>query len=209
MAPRRRFKKIIILGDSGVGKTSLMTRFVDKKFSDQYKATIGADFLSTTINIDNNDVTLQIWDTAGQERFQSLGTSFYRGADACIIVYDVTEKKSFDNMKTWRKEFLNQAQIKDADKYPFVILGNKIDLEDKRQVDEKRTALPWCEQNGEMPHFEVSAKDSTRVDEAFKEVSTRALQREPANVDDSFEINNVELEANPHAGQNDDKGCAC
>ena len=86
--------KVVILGDSGVGKTSLMNQYVNKRFSAQYKATIGADFLTKEVMIDDKLVTLQIWDTAGQERFQSLGVAFYRGADACILVYDITSPKA-------------------------------------------------------------------------------------------------------------------
>ncbi|KUF84732.1 Ras-related protein Rab-7a [Phytophthora nicotianae] len=85
--------KLIILGDSGVGKTSLMNQYVNQKFSNQYKATIGADFLTKEIMLDDKLVTMQIWDTAGQERFQSLGVAFYRGADACVLVYDITNPK--------------------------------------------------------------------------------------------------------------------
>lgn len=109
--------KIVILGNSGVGKTSLMNRYHSNKFTGQYKATIGADFLSKEVTIPSpsssmpKKCTLQIWDTAGQERFQSLGTSFYRGADACLLVYDVTDIKSFEGLDRWREEFLRQVGI--------------------------------------------------------------------------------------------------
>jgi Ras-related protein Rab-7A len=132
--------KIVILGDSGVGKTSLMNRYAHGKFTGQYKATIGADFLSKDdVVIDTYAgrtlCTLQIWDTAGQERFQSLGAGFYRGADACLLVYDVTDPHSLDNLDHWRKEFLDQVGfgiggggLGDASaQFPFVVLGNKID----------------------------------------------------------------------------------
>lgn len=86
MATRKKvLLKVIILGDSGVGKTSLMNQYVNKKFSNQYKATIGADFLTKEVIVDDRIVTMQIWDTAGQERFQSLGVAFYRGADCCVL----------------------------------------------------------------------------------------------------------------------------
>ena len=102
--------KVIILGDSGVGKTALMNQYVNRKFSNQYKATIGADFLTKDITLeDGRQVTLQIWDTAGQERFQSLGVAFYRGADACVLVYDVTSQNSFKTLEIWRDEFLIQS----------------------------------------------------------------------------------------------------
>ncbi|XP_056851293.1 LOW QUALITY PROTEIN: ras-related protein RABG3a [Raphanus sativus] len=110
MATRRRtLLKVIVLGDSGVGKTSLMNQYVHNKFSQQYKATIGADFVTKELQIGDKLVTLQIWDTAGQERFQSLGAAFYRGADCCALVYDVNVAKSFDSLETWHEEFLKQV----------------------------------------------------------------------------------------------------
>ncbi|KNA22458.1 hypothetical protein SOVF_033980 [Spinacia oleracea] len=124
---RRKLLKIIILGDSGVGKTSLMNQFVNKKFSNQYKATIGADFLTKELQFEDRLFTLQIWDTAGQERFQSLGVAFYRGADCCVLTYDVNVMKSFENLNRWREEFLLQASPSDPDNFPFILLGNKID----------------------------------------------------------------------------------
>lgn len=106
---KRALFKVIVLGDSGVGKTSLVAQYVHKRFSNQYKATIGADFMSKELQVDDRLVTLQIWDTAGQERFQSLGVAFYRGADCCVLVYDVNVLKSFDNLDNWHREFLNQV----------------------------------------------------------------------------------------------------
>ncbi|MCO5593721.1 hypothetical protein L7F22_047738 [Adiantum nelumboides] len=112
MATRKRtLLKVIILGDSGVGKTSLMNQYVNKKFSNQYKATIGADFLTKEVQVEDRLVTMQIWDTAGQERFQSLGVAFYRGADCCVLVYDVNVMKSFENLDNWRNEFLIQVTL--------------------------------------------------------------------------------------------------
>merc|ERR1712097_82155 len=105
-----------------------MNQYVNKKFNTQYKATIGADFLTKEVSIPERLVTMQIWDTAGQERFQSLGVAFYRGADACILVFDLTSKKSFENLDTWREEFLVQSGPPDQDTFPFVVLGNKVDL---------------------------------------------------------------------------------
>jgi Ras-related protein Rab-7A len=145
MASRKKvLLKVIILGDSGVGKTSLMNQYVNKKFSNQYKATIGADFLTKEVMVDDRLVTMQIWDTAGQERFQSLGVAFYRGADCCVLCYDVNVAKTFENLDSWRDEFLIQAGPRDPDHFPFVVLGNKIDLENQRVVSQKR-ALAWCQ----------------------------------------------------------------
>jgi len=146
MSHRKKvLKKVIILGDSGVGKTSLMGQYVHRKFTSQYKATIGADFLSKELSIDDKLVTLQIWDTAGQERFQSLGQAFYRGADCCVLVYDVTDSKSFENLDSWRDEFLGSSNPPDENEFPFVILGNKIDLPHKREVSDSRLK-EWCKE---------------------------------------------------------------
>ncbi|KAF6776868.1 hypothetical protein AHF37_03713 [Paragonimus kellicotti] len=120
--------KVIIVGDSGVGKTSLMNQYVTRKFSNQYKATIGADFLTKETTVDDRVVTLQLWDTAGQERFQSLGVAFYRGADCCVLVYDVTMPNTFKTLDSWRDEFLIQASPRDPENFPFVVIGNKCDL---------------------------------------------------------------------------------
>jgi Ras-related protein Rab-7A len=107
---------------------------VNKKFSASYKATIGADFLTKEVLVDDRLVTMQLWDTAGQERFQSLGVAFYRGADCCVLVYDVNNSKSFDTLDSWRDEFLIQASPRDPENFPFVVLGNKIDVEENKRM---------------------------------------------------------------------------
>ncbi|XP_048597491.1 ras-related protein RABG2 isoform X1 [Brassica napus] len=125
----RTLLKVIVLGDSGVGKTSLMNQYVYKKFNRQYKATIGADFVTKELHIEDKSVTLQIWDTAGQERFHSLGAAFYRGADCCVLVYDVNDLKSFETLNTWHSEFLKQANPMEPETFPFVLIGNKTEVD--------------------------------------------------------------------------------
>merc|ERR1712146_676737 len=168
MASRNKvLLKVIILGDSGVGKTSLMNQYVNRKFSNQYKATIGADFLTKDITLDDNrQVTLQIWDTAGQERFQSLGVAFYRGADACVLVYDVTNVKSFQQLDSWREEFLIQAMPRDPDNFPFIVLGNKVDKPEAERLVNAAKAQSWCrEKPTPIEHFETSAKMNMNVEQ--------------------------------------------
>jgi len=171
--------KVIILGDSGVGKTSLMNQYVHKKFSNQYKATIGADFLTKEVVVDDKLVTLQIWDTAGQERFQSLGVAFYRGADSCVLCYDITDQKSFDSLDNWMEEFLSHAAPRNNESFPFVVLGNKADMPNKRQVNAAR-AMQWCQNKGNITMFETSAKEAVNVDQAFQTIAKNALQQEAA-----------------------------
>uniref|UniRef100_A0A670IWA5 RAB7A, member RAS onco family n=1 Tax=Podarcis muralis TaxID=64176 RepID=A0A670IWA5_PODMU len=159
-----------------VGKTSLMNQYVNKKFSNQYKATIGADFLTKEVMVDDRLVTMQIWDTAGQERFQSLGVAFYRGADCCVLVFDVTAPNTFKTLDSWRDEFLIQASPRDPENFPFVVLGNKIDLEN-RQVTTKR-AQAWCYSKNNIPYFETSAKEAINVEQAFQTIARNALKQE-------------------------------
>jgi len=205
MAARRKvLLKVIILGDSGVGKTSLMNQYVNKKFSNQYKATIGADFLTKEVIVDDRVVTMQIWDTAGQERFQSLGVAFYRGADCCVLCFDVNNAKSFETLDSWRDEFLIQASPRDPENFPFVVLGNKVDQEEsKRTISEKR-ATAWCNTKGNIPFFETSAKEAINVEEAFQTIAKNALQQE-AEIEVDFP-DPIKLDGET---TNRDPGCAC
>ncbi|KAG2195274.1 rab small monomeric GTPase [Mucor mucedo] len=198
--------KVIILGDSGVGKTSLMNQYVNKKFSGQYKATIGADFLTKEVMVDDKLVTMQIWDTAGQERFQSLGVAFYRGADCCVLVYDVNNNKSYESLGQWHDEFLVQASPRDPDNFPFVVLGNKVDVdESKRMVSQKR-AMAFCQAKGNIPYFETSAKEAINVEQAFQTIAKNALQQETdvelySDISDPIRIDSDNTK--------DFSGCAC
>ncbi|KAL1364812.1 hypothetical protein HN51_012970 [Arachis hypogaea] len=176
---KRTLLKVILLGDSGVGKTSLMNQYVYRKFSQHYKATIGADFVTKELQVDDKLVTLQIWDTAGQERFNSLGAAFYRGADCCVLVYDVNAHKTFDTLNNWHDEFIKQADLNDHEAFPFVLLGNKVDVDggNSRKVTEKK-AREWCASRGNLPYFETSAKEGYNVEEAFLNVAKIASENE-------------------------------
>ena len=208
MSTHKSLQKIIILGAQGVGacpphsrrrraaraasltrppsragKTSLMERFVAQKFTSQYKATIGADFSTKDVTVGNELVTLQIWDTAGQERYQSLGTAFYRGADACVLVYDVSDAMSFTKLESWRTAFLSAADIKDPQTFPFVVLGNKADLEAPKHIVQTGAVGAWCDKHGKIPSFLVSAKTGDNVESAFlnvvKAAAARVKEEEP------------------------------
>eukprot|EP00698_Gefionella_okellyi_P016242 TRINITY_DN4644_c0_g1_i1.p2 TRINITY_DN4644_c0_g1~~TRINITY_DN4644_c0_g1_i1.p2 ORF type:complete len:258 (+),score=48.43 TRINITY_DN4644_c0_g1_i1:38-811(+) len=121
-----RLYKLIMLGDSGVGKTAICRRYAQGLFSKQYKATIGADFFQKQITLrDEFVITVQVWDTAGQERFQSLGPAFYRGADACILVFDVSAPHTVRNLAHWVSDFMSQMH---SEVPPMFLIANKCDL---------------------------------------------------------------------------------
>ncbi|GAV60821.1 Ras domain-containing protein, partial [Cephalotus follicularis] len=176
---RRILLKVIVLGDSGYNERFFLVQvciYVYNKFSQQYKATIGADFVTKELHIDDKLITLQIWDTAGQERFQSLGAAFYRGADCCVLVYEVNVLKTFESLHDWREEFLKQAEPADPEAFPFILLGNKIDVDGgNSRVVSERQAREWCAYRGNMPYFETSAKEGYNVDEAFLAIAKTGL----------------------------------
>ncbi|MGH0160489.1 UNVERIFIED_CONTAM: hypothetical protein FKN15_057562 [Acipenser sinensis] len=163
--------KIIILGSLGVGKTSLLHQYVHSKFYEDYRTTLGASVLSKIITVDNSAVKLQIWDTGGQERFRSVVSTFYKGSDGCVLAFDVTDRESFEALEGWRQDILDKTSSRDPG-FPFVVLGNKIDLND-RQVS-SNDASSWCEDRN-LPYLEVSARDNINVDQAFHTVARHAL----------------------------------
>jgi len=135
-APKRDYDylfKLVLIGDSGVGKSCLLLRFADDNFTDSYISTIGVDFRFRTITIDRKTVKLQIWDTAGQERFRTITSAYYRGADGIIMVYDVTSQESFDHVEEWLSEVDRYAN----DNTSKLLIGNKADLVDEKQVQEE------------------------------------------------------------------------
>jgi len=153
--------KILMVGDSGVGKSSLLLRFTDDTFSENFISTIGVDFKIRTVNIDNKIVKMQIWDTAGQERFRTITSSYYRGAHGVILVYDVTDQVSFNNARQWLTEIERYA----CGNVVKLLVGNKSDLTTKRVVDFV-TGKEFADQYN-LPFLEASAKDGNNVGTAF------------------------------------------
>jgi Ras-related protein Rab-1A len=152
---------LLLIGDSGVGKSCLLLRFADDTYTESYISTIGVDFKIRTVDLDSKVIKLQIWDTAGQERFRTITSSYYRGAHGIIVTFDVTDQESFNNVKQWLNEidrYANESVNK-------LLVGNKCDLEEKRVVD-KATAQAFADEIG-IPYIETSAKNATNVEEAF------------------------------------------
>lgn len=159
------FIKIVAIGDSGVGKTSLIQMFENAKFTESFKPTIGADFSNKEIRTSTGRiVTLQIWDTAGQERYQSLGTAFYRGADCCLLVYDLTNQQSFENVLMWKNNFLQKSMVTMPENFPFLVVGNKLDLEQELRSVSYKNLERLCKENGNMIFVEASAKSNLNVE---------------------------------------------
>ncbi|XP_010682035.2 ras-related protein RABD1 [Beta vulgaris subsp. vulgaris] len=153
--------KLLLIGDSSVGKSCLLLRFADDSYVDSYISTIGVDFKIRTVELDSKTVKLQIWDTAGQERFRTITSSYYRGAHGIIIVYDVTEMESFNNVKQWLNEidrYANESVCK-------LLVGNKCDLVENKVVD-TQMGQALADELG-IPFLETSAKDAINVEQAF------------------------------------------
>ena len=168
--------KLLLIGDSGVGKSCMLVQYTDGTFNDSFISTIGVDFKIKTIDYDGSIVKLQIWDTAGQERFQTITSSYYRGAHAIMIVYDVTDLSSFQHIKKWIYEIEKYA----AENVVKIIVGNKTDLQDKRVV-EKKQVDKFCQELG-LVHIETSAKDSSGIEDSFLELA-RQLKKKRIEVE--------------------------
>ena len=121
---------------------------------------------------------IKIWDTAGQERFQSLGTKYYNGADCCVLVYDGSSSSTFDDLQAWKEEFINNAEPTDIETFPFVVIGTKIDINNRNEVSIEKIE-EWCTANGNIPHFETSSKEGTNIEQAFHKIAELILERRP------------------------------
>lgn len=174
--------KVVLLGDTGVGKSSLVLRFVTKDFKEYSESTIGASFMSKVEVINGIAYKYQIWDTAGQEKYHSLAPMYYRGAAAAIIVYDITNARSFEKTQQWVEELQRHG----PDKIVLVVAGNKADLEDKRVVARDK-AENFAQEIGGI-FLETSAKTGQSVGDAFKGICARLPSEEDDDDDDDADI---------------------
>jgi Ras-related protein Rab-10 len=165
--------KLLLIGDSGVGKTCLLFRFSDDAFNTTFISTIGIDFKIKTVELGGKKIKLQIWDTAGQERFHTITTSYYRGAMGIILVYDITSSKTFENISKWLRNIDEHANS-DVEK---MILGNKCDMEDKRQVPKEKGDEIALQHH--IPFLETSAKNNVNVEKAFLDLAQAILNKAP------------------------------
>ncbi|EMG49021.1 Ras-related protein SEC4, partial [Candida maltosa Xu316] len=157
--------KLLLVGDSGVGKSCLLLRFVEDKFNPSFITTIGIDFKIRTIESKGKRIKLQVWDTAGQERFRTITTAYYRGAMGIVLIYDVTDSRSFENVENW---FQTVTQHANEDAQIFLV-GNKCDDEVNRQVSKEQGQELASKLN--IPFLEASAKSNENVDSIFYELA--------------------------------------
>ena len=156
--------KIVLVGDSSVGKTNLFLRYIKNEFDPQTKATIGVEFGTKIIKINNYNIKIQIWDTAGQERYKSITSAYYKGAQGAFLVYDITNKSSFLNIDKWIRDLKNNGD----EKIVLFLIGNKNDLNDDRVIDTNEGKNKAKE--NKMFFLETSAKNNDNVDKAFDEI---------------------------------------
>lgn len=163
--------KILMIGDAGVGKSSMLLRFTDDSFDDHIQSTIGVDFKVKHMDVNDKRVKLTIWDTAGQERFRTLTSSYYRGAQGVVMVYDVTRRDSFENLEQWLKE-IKLYSPNNGEGVVKLLVGNKIDLE--RSIP-REEAEAWARSQG-MLFLEASAKTKMGIRQCFLEVVQKILE---------------------------------
>jgi len=188
--------KLCLLGESGVGKSSIAVRFVHDNFRPTMEATIGASFLTKTMHVEGRSFKFQIWDTAGQEKYRALAPMYYRGAQAAIIVYDITKEDSFKTLRSW----VHELQRHGAPNIVLAIAGNKADLEDLREVRHK-DALDYAEGIGAVL-VETSAKSAININVLFHEICKRLST-------DDFESTTPDKTIKVNKGQNGEKKKGC
>ena len=164
--------KILLIGDSGVGKSSLILRFVDDTYTDSFTTTIGVDFKVKIVTVGDKTIKLQIWDTAGQDRFRTITSSYYRGAHGIIVVYDIADYSSYCNVQQWIQEIGRYASD-DVNKF---IVGNKSDLPDDQRQIKFETAKEYAD-SIHVPFIETSTKLSVNVDHLFMDFAEQIQRR--------------------------------
>ncbi|KAL5457073.1 hypothetical protein EMCRGX_G034310 [Ephydatia muelleri] len=202
--------KVLIIGDSCVGKTCLLVRYAEDSFNQTFISTIGIDFKVKTIKINDKSIKLQIWDTAGQDRFFSINVAYYRGAMGILLVYDVTDEKTFKNISRWIGEIENHAPT-EVEK---VLIGNKCDCTDRRTVD-TATGEKLAKEFG-IPYMETSAKENVNVNEAFDCLAKLIFNKVPSKTKKHGSLKStIELSGSNNraedggGGGGGGGGCAC
>ncbi|KAL0237474.1 hypothetical protein PCE1_000871 [Barthelona sp. PCE] len=194
--------KLMLVGDSAVGKSCLLNRFSDNIFTERFVCTIGVDFKIRMIELENLVICLQIWDTAGQDRYRSISTSYYNGSNGIVVIYDTSNRETFENVKFWLNEIKKHA----ADDVLLLLVGNKIDLESEYCVPSEE-AEAFAKQH-QMMFLETSAKTAENVDLAFTSLAESILKQRIANpMDDDVDDDGFDITGGSNI--NVDGGCGC
>ncbi len=197
--------KILTIGESGVGKTCILLRYTDNKFIKHHLTTIGIDYKTKDVNINGKSIKLKIWDTAGQERFRNITQQYYKGADGIVLVFDLTDRNSFEKIREWMKQIQSYTQ---RESIAIVLLGNKCDAENKA-VSAKEASDIAAEYN--MKFFETSAMNNINIEESFKQLSTDIVKiKESKNAGSDFTPQNQVQQLKPvdkNDKKKDKKGC--
>jgi small GTP-binding protein len=170
-AVSRKTFKFIVIGSSGVGKTAILKRLVDDVFTTESQSTIGVEFLATTIDVEGQQVKLQIWDTAGQERFRSIAKAYFRSAIGVVLVFDLSDRKSFDDLNQWLADIHALCDPNAV----VTLIGNKLDLADQRKVTSNEAEA--FAQLHQLSYFETSALGGDNIQEAFHRTAAAILRR--------------------------------
>ena len=191
---------ILLLGDTCVGKTCLISRYANGVFREDYIQTVGIDYVSKQEIINDKNINIKLWDTAGQERFKALTPTYLRGAEGIVLVYDVTNLESFESLKFWIESLKSNLG---ENSLPTVINGNKIDLDDRdvSSEDAKKFA-----QSNNFKYFETSAKSGIGVDELFREIVNQILEKKDKTEDVKDERKSLKLQ-NVKGNNQKKKGC--
>ena len=172
--------KIIIIGDTCVGKSNILSRYLKDEFREDSKSTVGVELGTKFLKVKDVGIKIQIWDTAGQERYKSITSSYYKGSHGCFIVYDITNESSFENVDKWYQ----QAQKEASKDVSIILVGNKCDLEEQRKVSKEKGEEKAKQFN--IPFFETSALSKIKIDDIFIEMVNNIFERTggPKNDDD-------------------------
>ncbi len=201
--------KIVLIGDSSVGKTNILSKYISDEYDPDTQATIGVELSTKNYTFDNNEVKVQIWDTAGQEKYRSITSSYYKGAHGCLLVYDITRKATFENIDKW----LAEIKLSSNNEINMVLIGNKCDLEDKREVSIEEAQNKAKLLN--MAFMETSALNGTNVEKAFNELVNNVYQNnkqifhQDVNIRIDDKDKGVEISQENNNEQKSEDGCFC
>ena len=196
--------QILLIGDSSVGKTSLIQRYANGIFKEEYLATVGLDFYTKQEAINNINVLVRLWDTAGQERFKSLTPNYFKNAEGVIITYDITSSQSFENLKFW----INSIKTNLGEKniiIPIIIVGNKLDMEDMRDIT-REEAEKFAKEN-KYKYFETSAKTGEGVDDAIRDLVNQVLEKSEQFEEERNERKSIKINSDQPEDNVKKKGC--